>query len=73
MATNLPVPQNIHDSLQGGIKQYQPAATKVLADAHVCDIFAFPSQGIMTIIISFPVTVINITSSFINLLVYLYE
>jgi hypothetical protein len=59
----------MHDSLQGGIK----AATKVLAEAHVCDIFAFPSWGPMALIISFPVTVINITSSFTNLLVYLYE
>lgn len=35
MPTNLPVPLHIHDSLQGGISQYQPAATKVLAEAHM--------------------------------------
>lgn len=73
MPTNLPGPQHIHDRLQGGINQYQPAATKVLAKAHVCDIFAFLSQGPTSLIISFPVTVINVISSFIILLVYLYE
>lgn len=38
MPTNIAVPQHIYDSLQGGINQYQPAATKVLAEAHACDI-----------------------------------
>jgi hypothetical protein len=75
MPTKLPVPLHIHDSLQEGISQYQPAPTKVLAEAHVCvcDVFALLSRGPAVLIISFPVKVINIIPNFINLLTYLYE
>jgi len=45
MPTNLQVPLHIRDSLQGGISQYQPAATKVLAEAHVCVMYLLYRQG----------------------------
>ena len=76
MPTNLPVPQHMTAFKEEPIStsQLQPKCWKsVCVCVCVCDIFAFWSQGPTALIISFPVTLINVISSLINLFVNLYE